>query len=366
MEIIENIIFYFFTSSAIVYSATLIYLSYKLGSAKIYLAENRSTKVSIIIPFRNESDVIKNTLISISKQSYDLSLLELILVDDGSNDNSKQEISTVEHIFPCIKLFQNESKGKKSALLFGLKQSSFDTKVIIDADTFFERDWLKNLVFTAEKNNADVLFGPVKYENRFLDHEYKSVVGVGGVMTSLGIPLMVNGANILLRNSFTEGFIKHGLNFSSPSGDDQDILFYAIKNKKKVSFTWGSDVTGITSSSHSLFEFFLQRLRWASKWQNSIWSSAVSSFIALMNICLFLISVFNLSQENNIAFFISAVVFKFLVEGLFIYKVGLLTGSRFSLLYHLTWTLLYPFYSIVIGFLTIFKVKINWKERIWD
>src|SRR3989344_3571660 len=96
-------------------------------------------KVSVIIPTYNEENVIGECLSSLMKQNY--KNLELIVVDDGSADNT---IKTIEH-YP-VKLFKQKHLGAGSARNLGAKHSIGQILVFVDADMTFDKEFIECLV----------------------------------------------------------------------------------------------------------------------------------------------------------------------------------------------------------------------------
>ena len=92
-------------------------------------------KVSVLVPAWNESKVIRRTVESILRYSYDFEL-EIVLVDDGSTDNTWEIMQELDAQYPEVKIFNKENSGKAKALNYGLFIGvTTDLTMIIDADT---------------------------------------------------------------------------------------------------------------------------------------------------------------------------------------------------------------------------------------
>ena len=94
--------------------------------------------VSIIIPVFNEQKVLTNCLESLKSQSY--KPLEIIVVDDGSTDNTLQ----ITKKFKVIAIVQNH-KGPGPARNLGAKKARGEILVFVDADMTFDRNFIKDL-----------------------------------------------------------------------------------------------------------------------------------------------------------------------------------------------------------------------------
>ncbi|MBU1322617.1 glycosyltransferase family 2 protein, partial [Patescibacteria group bacterium] len=94
--------------------------------------------ISVIIPSYNSGRTIKPCLESLIKQSLKS---EIIVVDDGSKDNTK----TIVQSFPQIKLLAQTHQGPAKARNLGAKKATGQILVFVDADMEFDQDFLKDL-----------------------------------------------------------------------------------------------------------------------------------------------------------------------------------------------------------------------------
>ena len=100
--------------------------------------------ISIIIPTYNEEDVILECLNSLFKQSF--KDFEIVVVDDGSTDNTWKVLSEVEGTRNNIKLILGEHQGAGAARNLGVKSAKGELLVFVDSDMTFDRNFLKMLV----------------------------------------------------------------------------------------------------------------------------------------------------------------------------------------------------------------------------
>lgn len=110
-------------------------------------------KVSILIPAYNEEDSIIPTIEHVLKLEYPKRKLEIIVVDDGSTDKTAELVKKIQKTNNNIKLIVQENKGKGAALNKGLKCSTGEYFVCLDADSFVKPDALMKLLplFSNEK-----------------------------------------------------------------------------------------------------------------------------------------------------------------------------------------------------------------------
>ena len=117
-------------------------------------------KVSIITPSYNSALYIKNTIASVQAQT--LRDWEMIIVDDGSIDNSANIIRDIAINDSRIKLIQKENGGSASARNVGLQQAKGDYIQFLDADDTIAHDKLERQVELMDQKGLDVTYTDYK------------------------------------------------------------------------------------------------------------------------------------------------------------------------------------------------------------
>lgn len=113
-------------------------------------------KVSIIIPAYNCADYINRTIDSIFAQTYPRTNLEVIIVNDGSTDETANILSNYEHEFTII---HTKNKGVSAARNEGLKYSTGEFIQFLDSDDILLPNKIEEQVNILKENNADVAYG---------------------------------------------------------------------------------------------------------------------------------------------------------------------------------------------------------------
>ena len=120
-------------------------------------------KVSIMIPTRNESGIIRFKLENLSKVKYPKDLAQIIVVDSNSDDETIGVVNTFLRQHPEIDikvLVESEKEGKSAALNLALKHCEGDIVIVSDADCFWSSDILgKALPFLADPD-VKAISGP--------------------------------------------------------------------------------------------------------------------------------------------------------------------------------------------------------------
>lgn len=130
-------------------------------------------KLSVIIPAYNEEKFIEETLLAVIKADSLNFKKEIIVVDDGSKDNTVNKIKSAEIKFKKSykdiefkSIFKKINQGKGSALKDGFLASTGDIVLVQDADLEYSPDDYPVLIEPFLKNNADVVYGSRFISNR--------------------------------------------------------------------------------------------------------------------------------------------------------------------------------------------------------
>lgn len=113
-------------------------------------------KVSVVIPVYNEEDVIGECLSSLAGQSG--VTLEVIIVDDGSTDDTVRAVKDTPNLHFPIKVFKQHHKGPGEARNLGASKATSDILVFVDADMTFDKSFIKDLIAPIQKGEAKGTF----------------------------------------------------------------------------------------------------------------------------------------------------------------------------------------------------------------
>lgn len=109
-------------------------------------------KVSVIIPTYNEQDVIEDCLNSLLEQNYED--FEIIVVDDGSTDNTLSILKRFSDSKVKIELIEQTHKGAGAARNLATKNAKGEILVFVDADMTFDVDFISQLIKPIENGEA--------------------------------------------------------------------------------------------------------------------------------------------------------------------------------------------------------------------
>jgi len=120
--------------------------------------------VSVIVPAFNEEKVIAKTLKSLLKSVYQN--FEIIVVDDGSSDNTSKTVAEKFADEPRVTLFTLSNGGKANALNYGLKRAKGEIIIGLDADTVFTSTTICELAKQFSDETVGAVAGNAKVGNR--------------------------------------------------------------------------------------------------------------------------------------------------------------------------------------------------------
>src|SRR5699024_1141358 len=112
-------------------------------------------KVSIIVPIYNSENYLKYCLETIVNQTYNN--LEILLINDGSLDNSLDICKEFEQKDNRIKLFNIPNSGVSVARNIGIDNATGEFITFVDSDDWMELNAIEFGVDKAKKTNADVI-----------------------------------------------------------------------------------------------------------------------------------------------------------------------------------------------------------------
>lgn len=320
--------------------------------------------VTIIIPCRNEESQIRVVLESVLRQDYPLEKIEVIVVDDHSEDRTVEVIGEYKRLLP-LKVIASDGKGKKEALKAGIAAASNDLIVTTDADSFAGSSWVSKMVSVYTSQNLEMLCGLIQLEGVGLFGELQqaesaAVVGISAVMLNRGKPATCNGANLMFNKSVFNMLGGYEGHDQIASGDDDLLMHrFADRDMTKVRYNMDPGAKVFSLTSATIPEFMHQRKRWISKskaylygYNRNIQVVVVLQLLGFYAMCYLLFTPL-LPIANWF------IIFKYLVD--------LIYGTRLRKLINFKrqYILLMPVYQLYLIplLLTGWLVKTKWKGR---
>ena len=121
-------------------------------------------KVSVIIPVYNTEKYLSDTIDSVINQTIGFNNIELILVNDGSKDNSEKKCKYYEELYDNVKYFYKDNSGVSETRNVGKKLATSKYIMFLDSDDKLNNVALEKLYNFIEKNNEiDFVISRVKF-----------------------------------------------------------------------------------------------------------------------------------------------------------------------------------------------------------
>lgn len=132
----------------------------------------KTKKLSIIMPCYNEQATVEKILKEVISVDLGSTKKEVVIVDDGSKDGTREILTKLAKENRQIKLiFQETNQGKGAALKRGILESAGDVMVVQDADLEYDPEEYKRLIYPIERGQADVVYG-----SRFIGGEPHRII----------------------------------------------------------------------------------------------------------------------------------------------------------------------------------------------
>lgn len=117
--------------------------------------------VSVIIPVYNNEVFVEKCIRSVMEQTY--TSLEIIVINDGSTDNSLAILKELETEDSRIRLINQKNAGVSAARNRGLEIATGEYLTFVDGDDYIGPDYIKKLYISAKKQNAEMIICGLKY-----------------------------------------------------------------------------------------------------------------------------------------------------------------------------------------------------------
>jgi poly-beta-1,6 N-acetyl-D-glucosamine synthase len=227
--------------------------------------------VSVIIAAYNEGKVIRQTIDSVLANTH--APLEIIVIDDGSKDDTSVEVERCAKEDKRVILIRQENQGKASALNRGIEISKSEILICLDADTSFDKDTIGNLVCKFSDTAVGAVAGNVKVGNRVNILTYWQAIEY---ITSQNIERRAYG----LLNAVTvvpgavgawrkQAVLQAGGYLNDTLAEDMDLTWRLRKAGWRIETA--IHAFGFTETPDTIHTLFKQRFRWTFGTLQCLW-----------------------------------------------------------------------------------------------
>jgi peptidoglycan-N-acetylglucosamine deacetylase len=236
----------------------------------------RPLPCSVIIPAYNESAVIQSCIKSVLASRY--RFFEVIVVDDGSKDNTYEMASAIHD--RRLWVFRKENGGKASALNYGISKARAPFVIAIDADTIFRHKTIRNLM----RHFYNPKVGAVSGNTRIVN-QHKLITKLQSLEYIIGFNLdrrmgdlldciaVVPGAVGAFRRS---ALLKVGKFSFDTLAEDTDLTLSIKEAGYKI--VYDEEAVALTEAPATIRDLLKQRFRWTFGTMQCVWKHKRSLF----------------------------------------------------------------------------------------
>lgn len=249
------------------YIISLLLFIYFPNRKKIFeYPKSYPEKVSIIIPSYNEGKTIGNTLKHILDMNYPKKMIEIIVVDDCSTDNSVQIVKEYARKYKNIKLLQTKRNSGCAAVPtnLGVKNATSKYVIVLDADSYPDKDSLNKMIGFLQEDQRVAAVTPAILTRsagtlmQKMQHiEYDLTAVTRKLLDMVDSVYVTPGAFALYRKS---ALIEVGLFDQKNLTQDIEIVWRLLSKGYKVKMCFAAKAHTETPSTFKLW--WAQRNRW--------------------------------------------------------------------------------------------------------
>jgi len=217
---------------------------------------------TILVPVWNEATTVSKTLNSLLSLNYPKEKLKIIVIDDGSSDNTWSVLQDFNKD-PAISLLRKENGGKYTALNLGLTHTTSDLVGCLDADSFVDSEALIRIAKHFENPKVMAVTPSIKVQDpknivQFIQRaEYHLSSFIRFVFSALNSQYITPGPFSIFRREVFEiiGNYKHAHNT-----EDMEMALRMQANYMKIENAHDAHVYTVTPAT--VYKLYKQRLRW--------------------------------------------------------------------------------------------------------
>lgn len=277
-QIEHNIFFAGYSIIITIYIFSRFFLSYFHKSVP-YNSEYEPT-VTFVVPAKNEEDNIAETIRRFSLVDYPKDKIEVITINDGSTDNTLDEMLSIRNelrdSIPVTVVHWGVNRGKRDGMAEGVRRAKNEIVIFIDSDSFIEKNSVKHLVKYFSSREIGAVSGhtdvhnwdtnlltqmqAVRYYIAFT--VYKAAESIFGIVTCCP------GCCSAYRREYLNEFLDEWLNqkflgSKCTFGDDRSLTNFIIRKYQAV---YSPEALAYTVVPDTFSKYVKQQQRWKKSW----------------------------------------------------------------------------------------------------
>lgn len=221
-------------------------------------------KISVVVPMYNTEEQINKSIDSLLRQSY--TDFEIIIVNDGSTDNSLSLCRDTYGKNPHIKIIDKANGGVSDARNAGMRAAAGKYITFVDADDWVEPDYLAHLYDDLTQNSADISVADYKIET--IDTGKTAKIDIEKSKLVCGPQVMECFFNVQISTAVWGKLYRRDIigNLQFPVGmkigEDAFFVYHALRRAKSVSLTpkklyhyWVDNVNSLTNNYFAKLDY---------------------------------------------------------------------------------------------------------------
>lgn len=232
--------------------------------------------ISIIISVRNEEDAIAKTIDTCFAADYPNDLREVIVVNDGSTDNTAKVLDELTKKYPKLTVRSIPPSGKRDGMATGVRLAKGELIVFVDSDTFLYPDSLRHIVCGFEDRTLGAASGHTEVANAALN----VLTGLQEVRYFLSYRLMKASESVFGAVSCCPGCLsayrkeyvlqvldawlhQRFLGAKATFGDDRSLTNYILRDHRVI---YNERALSSTLAPETWGRYMRQQVRWKKSW----------------------------------------------------------------------------------------------------
>lgn len=232
--------------------------------------------ISVVISVRNDRRLIVSAVRSVLLSDYPADKREFIIVDDGSNDGTKEVLEQLQRERPDLKVFFIPPSGKRFAMAKGFLEAKNDIVVVLDSDVILDRSALRHIVqgfddpelgavsgYTGVTNASKNMLTRMQELRYLVSFELmKAPESIFGCVTCCPGCLSAYRRTYLL-NILNPWLNQRFLGVRSTFGDDRSLTNFILRDHR---VTYNSRARSTTIAPDNWMWYMRQQCRWKKSW----------------------------------------------------------------------------------------------------
>ncbi len=235
-------------------------------------------KITFIVPCKNEEKVIASTVEKCFEVKYPKRKVEVIVINDGSTDNTLGILKGIKRKYRRLKLIGWQvNQGKRIAMTAGIRRAKGEIIVQLDSDSFIDADSFRNLILpfkNAEIGAVCAHAEPANAKQNLLTRMQAAYYFISfrilkAAESTFGTVFCCSGCSSAYRKSVILPALDNWINETflgkrATWGDDRALTSYVLKSGYKAIYT--DRVQAYTYVPTTLKHLLKQQIRWKKSW----------------------------------------------------------------------------------------------------